>query len=157
MRLRTLLSGFWLNRHTISPLKLFLLLSLIVFSITFIFPFSTLAVETQPTGLKALQKGAADVGREVLGQEFKDEEAARKQLVTTIGKIINGFLTFLGIVFVLLILYAGFLWMTAGGSADKVGQAKKILTNAIIGLVIIVSAYAIANFVIDVLVKATTK
>ena len=53
-------------------------------------------------------------------------------------------------------LYAGFLWLTSAGSEEKVGQAKKIITSAIIGLVIIFISYAIATFVITQLIKATT-
>ncbi|HSD12578.1 MAG TPA: pilin [Patescibacteria group bacterium] len=63
-----------------------------------------------------------------------------------VGRIIRYFLGLLGIIAVVLVMYAGYLWMTAGGEAEKVDKAKKILTNAVIGLVIIVSAYAIVAF-----------
>ncbi len=70
-------------------------------------------------------------------------------LITIIGRIINIALGFLGIIFLVLLLYAGFLWMTAAGDATKIEQAQKILRNAIIGLVIIVSAWAITAFIIS--------
>jgi len=54
-----------------------------------------------------------------------------------------------------LIIYAGFLWMTAGGNPEQVDKAKQWLTNAIIGLAIILAAYAISGFVIDNLFAAT--
>ena len=54
-----------------------------------------------------------------------------------IARIINIALGFLGIIAVILIIYAGWLWMTAGGEADKIDRAKRILTGAIIGLIII--------------------
>jgi hypothetical protein len=66
-----------------------------------------------------------------------------------IGTLINVFLGLLGVVFLLLVLYAGFLWMTAGGDDKQVEKARKMLTNATIGLVIILSAYAITTFVIN--------
>jgi hypothetical protein len=69
-----------------------------------------------------------------------------------IGSIINIALGFLGIVLLAYLLYAGFLWMTAGGSSEKVDQAKGMIKNAIIGLVIIVAAFAISNFVLTSLV-----
>lgn len=78
-----------------------------------------------------------------------------QDLPTLIGNFINVFLSVLGIIFVVLIVYAGFLYMTAGGDDDGVKKAKKLLSQAIIGLVIIVAAYAISNFVIDSLVSAT--
>lgn len=72
------------------------------------------------------------------------------------ARIIRTALGLLGIVAVVLILYGGFTWMTAGGSEDRISKAKQILVNAVIGLVIILSAYAIASFVISSLVDATT-
>ncbi|OGY45659.1 MAG: hypothetical protein A3J62_00640 [Candidatus Buchananbacteria bacterium RIFCSPHIGHO2_02_FULL_38_8] len=69
--------------------------------------------------------------------------------------IIRFLLGFLGIIAVLIVLYGGFVWMTAGGNEEKVGTAKKIITAGIIGLVIIFIAYAIASFVIGQLITAT--
>lgn len=64
------------------------------------------------------------------------------------GRIINFALGFLGIIAVGLILYSGFLWMTAAGNEDKVEDAKKILKNGVIGLVIILASWAIATFIL---------
>ena len=57
-------------------------------------------------------------------------------------------MTFLGIIAVVIILLGGFKWMTAAGNEDKVAEAKKIISAGIIGLVIILSAFLIVNFVI---------
>ncbi len=70
-------------------------------------------------------------------------------------RIINVALGLIGIILVSLIVYAGFLWMTSGGDAEKTGKAKKTITNAIIGLVIILSAWAITRFVIERLLEVT--
>lgn len=67
----------------------------------------------------------------------------------TIGGIVNIFLGFLGILATLLLLYGGYLWMTSRGNADKVQRAKMLIASAIIGLVIIISAYAIARFILN--------
>ncbi|MFZ2803968.1 MAG: Ig-like domain-containing protein [Patescibacteria group bacterium] len=75
--------------------------------------------------------------------------------ITIAVRIINVALGLLGIILVALILYAGFIYMTSGGEAAKTTQAKKIITNAIIGLIIILSAWAITNFVIANLLNAT--
>ena len=74
----------------------------------------------------------------------------------TIGRIINVALSLLGVIVLVIIIYGGFLWMTAGGNDEKVSEAKKWIFGGIIGLVIILSAYAIASFVIANLVNATT-
>ena len=69
-------------------------------------------------------------------------------LPEAIGRIIGFFLSFLGILAVILFLYAGFLWMTAGGDSGKVDKAKSYMKNAVIGIVIILAAYIITDFVI---------
>jgi hypothetical protein len=74
-------------------------------------------------------------------------------IATTVGKIIGIALGFLGIILVVLLIYGGFLWMTARGNEEQVKKAKNILENAAIGLVIIILAYSITFFVIDQLVK----
>ncbi len=73
-----------------------------------------------------------------------------------VGNIIKVVLTFLGVVVIVIVIYAGFLWMTAGGNPEDVTKAKQWLTNAVIGLAIILAAYAITNFVITSLLDATT-
>lgn len=74
----------------------------------------------------------------------------------TVARIIRTAMSLLGIVAVVIVLIGGFTWMTAGGSDEKVGEAKKWIYSGVIGLVIILSAYAIASFVIQNLVNATT-
>lgn len=73
---------------------------------------------------------------------------------TTIAGAIQALLGILGIVFLILIIYAGFLWMTAGGNSDRVKKARSLLLNSVIGLIIIVSAYAISDFVLQSLQDA---
>lgn len=74
----------------------------------------------------------------------------------TVARIIRVAMGLLGIVAVVIILIGGFTWMTAGGNEEKVGEAKKWIFAGVIGLAIILSAYALANFVITNLVNATT-
>jgi len=71
------------------------------------------------------------------------------------AKIINVSLGFLGIIAVIIMVYAGWLWMTSGGSADKIDKAKKMLIGALIGLLIILSSWAIASYVVNNLWNAT--
>lgn len=71
------------------------------------------------------------------------------------AEVISILLGFLGIVAVVLIILAGFKWMTAGGDKSKIDEAKSLMTNAVIGLVIILSAWALSNFVINNAMKVT--
>lgn len=76
------------------------------------------------------------------------------ELPSLIGSIIYTFLGLLGVIFLILVIYAGFLWMTAGGAEDKVKKAKTYLINAVIGLVLILTAYGITAFVMGILVDS---
>jgi hypothetical protein len=69
------------------------------------------------------------------------------------SNIIRLALTFLGILSVIIILIGGFKWMTAAGNEDGVADAKKILIAGVIGLVIILASWGIANFVLGSLVN----
>ncbi len=65
-----------------------------------------------------------------------------------IGRLVQFFLSFLGIIALILIMYAGFIWMTSNGDEDKINSAKQTLKNAIIGLAIVLSAWAITTFLL---------
>ena len=71
-----------------------------------------------------------------------------------IGNLIQGVLAFLGVAALVIVVYAGVLWLTSGGVPDKVDKAKKVLAAAIIGLIIIFSSYAITGFVVNLIVNA---
>lgn len=72
-----------------------------------------------------------------------------------IANIIRVALGLLGITTVVLMVYAGYMWMTSAGEEEKVAAAKNTIKNAAIGLAIILSAYAIVSFVISKLLEAT--
>jgi hypothetical protein len=73
----------------------------------------------------------------------------------TVGSIINVALGLLGIVAVVIVLIGGFEWMTAGGNEEQTSKAKQRILAGVIGLAIILSAYAISRFVVGSLVNAT--
>ncbi|HAM88221.1 MAG: hypothetical protein US83_C0010G0040 [Candidatus Falkowbacteria bacterium GW2011_GWC2_38_22] len=82
---------------------------------------------------------------ENVGLPAAADEDVRDMAVT----IIKYLITFLGIIAVVIILYGGFVWMTAAGNDDRVGKAKSIIIAGVIGLVVIIAAFAIVNFVIN--------
>jgi len=95
---------------------------------------------------------------ELLPEDFGEATGlGTGDLQDTIGYVIRAALGFLGIIAVVIILIGGFKWMTASGSEEKVQEAQKLIVAGIIGLAIILSAYAIASFVIEQLVEATTQ
>lgn len=76
-------------------------------------------------------------------------------LTETVAGIIQVIIGFLGVVAIIIILLGGLKWMTSAGNEEKVGEAKKLLTAGVIGLIIILAAYAITTFVIEALISAT--
>ena len=68
--------------------------------------------------------------------------------------IVKYLMTFLGIIAVVVILIGGFRWMTAGGNEDKIASAKKTITAGAIGLIVILAAFAIVTFVIQITTNA---
>lgn len=65
------------------------------------------------------------------------------------GNIIRAVLSILGIIILIFILYGGYLWLASGGNEQMVKKAKDILTNAAIGLIIILAAFAITTFIVQ--------
>jgi len=82
--------------------------------------------------------------------------SADSDIRVVISRIIRVVLELLGLIFLVLIIVAGFKWMMAGGDEEKVTSAKKLLTNSVIGLVIILIAFSIATFIFNSLQYATT-
>lgn len=72
---------------------------------------------------------------------------AGASLESVVGRLINGALSLVGIIFLVLMVYAGYLWMTARGEEEQVKKAQSIIRSSIIGIVIVVSAYAITFFI----------
>jgi hypothetical protein len=73
------------------------------------------------------------------------------------ASVIKIFLGFLGIIAVVLILLAGFKYMRAGGESGEAEEAMNQLKAAVIGLIIILAAYGIANFILNSVLTATTQ
>ena len=75
--------------------------------------------------------------------------------ITIVTNLINLALGLLGLIAVIIILIGGFKWMTASGNDDAVNTAKKMITQGLIGLVIILAAWGIARWVITVIAEQT--
>jgi cytochrome bd-type quinol oxidase subunit 2 len=78
------------------------------------------------------------------GYETPDSET---QFAEILGTVVSAFLSLLGIIFIVLIIYAGHNWMVASGNEEKLQKAKATLWRAVIGLIIIIGAWAIWIFV----------
>jgi len=131
-----------------------LLKKLFAFSI-FIFAFFSFFYLLSSTPVFAVD-GDAAITPDAFGTEFGASTGlGSEDIRLTIAKIIRALLGLLGILSLSIMVYAGYIIMTSGGEADKVTRGKKWMINAAIGLGIILSSFAIVQFVISRLADAT--
>jgi len=102
-------------------------------------------------GLSAIKSGVTKTaGGAGLGS------TSSPSLETVIGLIINSILSMVGIILLCYLIYGGFRWMTAGGDTKGVTEAQAIIKNAVIGIIIIALAYVIADWVLKMLITASS-
>ncbi len=77
-------------------------------------------------------------------------------LESTVINIVQWILGLLGLIAVVFILYGGFVWLTAGGNEEKVSTAKRVIGQAVVGLIIVLLAWAIVIFVVNTSADVTT-
>ena len=120
---------------------LFVLLSLLILPY-FVFAQDNTNSNNPMSRLEAV--GSGDQGAYV--------EANRFTLSEILGQAVSILLSFLGIIFIILIILAGYRWMTAGGNQETISKAKGSLKSSIIGLLIVVGAYAIWELIASQLI-----
>ncbi len=80
---------------------------------------------------------------------YFSETRQEGSLLIIIGGLINVFMGLLGMLAVVLMLYGGFIWMTAQGDPEKVQKAQNIIKTAVVGIIVIFAAWALATFAIN--------
>ena len=117
---------------------------LILLVVILVLPYFVFAENSALEALKNIQpdSGYAEVGSD-------------NNFAVIAGTIVGGFLSLLGIIFISLMIYAGFNWMSASGDEEKLNRAKNTIRRAIIGIVIVIGSYAIWNFVLLKLIFGT--
>jgi hypothetical protein len=121
----------------------FLILPLFfLLSFGFILTIPASAQTSDPT-LTGLNKTATEV------EAFKTQTSKSYTgfLQTKAGQIVGLVLSFVGVIFLVLMIYAGILWMTAAGNEQQVAKAKSLMINATIGLIVVFAAYALTSFI----------
>ncbi|MFH1187264.1 MAG: hypothetical protein V1688_00190 [bacterium] len=123
-----------------------LVLSVYFFTAGFVFNASA-QLQTE------LNKKLTDVG---ISANY-DTNASQQDiaLATYVGKIINYSLSMLGVIFLALLVYGGFIWMLAKGDSEEVTKSKDIIINAVIGIVVVLISYAITYYVVANLANTT--
>ncbi len=132
-----------MNKKTIKILLVIMIWSGFFFSAT-----TPLLATSTDAGTK-IKQGIIDTG---IAAELGNADTDIRE---TTALIIRYLLGFLGILFTILIIYGGFLWMTAAGNDQQIDKARKILTQAAIGLLIVVLAYALSSWIFKIILRAT--
>lgn len=70
--------------------------------------------------------------------------------------VINYLLSFIGIIFFCLLIYAGYLWMMARGNEEEIKKAQKIIREAVVGIIVILVARIITEFLLTQFGTVTT-
>ena len=96
-------------------------------------------------------------GLESTAEDVLGPHATGPSTVVIVGWILQGALTLVGVIFLVLFVYAGFRWMTAKGNSEDVEKSKKIMINATIGLIVVLAAYATTKFTVDAIIASTAK
>ncbi|HPD08099.1 MAG TPA: hypothetical protein P5194_01190 [Patescibacteria group bacterium] len=120
--------------------KKLLILSIIIITGQLLTSPTAQAQQPNEDVIKHLQIVAADSN---VYSPYTNEDT----LLNNVASIIKVVLGLLGTIFVILMIYAGILWMTAGGNDTQVKKAQNIIQRAVIGLIIVVLAYAITYFI----------
>ncbi len=107
--------------------------------------------ETPPDGNVITTRGEAFGFGTRLDKVAGDLKGANPDLKVEerVGSIIAIFLSFLGIIFLVLMIWAGFNWMLSGGDEEKIRKSQAMIKAAVIGLIIVVAAYALSVFIIE--------
>lgn len=128
----------------------FLLTSICSLSLCFLIFGSQMASASIWENITDKDKGGlTEIGNTVFGNE-----EPKNTIPEIVARIINYLFSFLGVIFLVLIIYGGFLYMTAAGDSDKISTSKDIIISASIGLAIILASYSISYFIIKNLTQA---
>ena len=120
-------------------------------------PTTTFAQAADESAEKELPKAAQTVlgGLDKAAVEGAGFDKEATDISSIVAGIVNAVMAASGIVFLILIVYGGLLYMIAGGQEDSIKKAKRILTSGIIGLIIITASYAISFYILEKLATAT--
>jgi len=123
----------------------------LLFALTFLISF-LITPSIQATSIyDKVNTGAQSTIKNAYGDKINtaiNPETGDNPFIKPLIVVLNQLLNFIGVLFFLLLLYAGSLWMNAKGKEEEIEKAKKITKEAIIGLVIIIMARLITEFLL---------
>ncbi len=139
-----------MNTTKVKLINIFIVIAVLLTAFQLILAFGISS--TNAGNLWEMQEGMqSEIGDKAFGQS-----GTPKDIRLVVAGFIRVFLGILGIVFTILVMAAGYMWMTAGGNDEQVNKAKSQLTRAVIGLIVILMAWFIASFAVGCLSDITS-
>ncbi|MFH0854462.1 MAG: hypothetical protein V1891_03140 [bacterium] len=128
----------------------FIKIIFIFFIVAFLPVFIARAAGDAEEMMRSLNTTGAKGFLEAISKEsYKTDTVGESSLIDLIGLIIFILISLLGLFFVIKLIVAGYLWMTASGNEEQVGKSKSIIFSSIIGLVIVLSAFVLSWWVLE--------
>ncbi len=121
-----------------------------LFILFFVFNFSLANTSAAPNLKDAFNSNLNSTAEKAAYKINPDDTDA---LADSINSMINIVLTLLGVIFIGLSVYGGFLYMTARGNEEQTKKGQSVIVQSLIGLIIVLSAYAISFFVFSFFIK----
>ena len=121
--------------------------SLMLTALLFIPVLAHAATEASESVQHSIISGLGDAAREA-DLPLNESNVSGAELPDLAGQVIGTALSMIGVLFFILAVYGGFVWMTAKGESERVERGKETVIAATIGVVIIVASYALTNFVL---------
>lgn len=132
-----------MKKHLLAKQALSLFLLSFIFGIFFVLPVFAAQGDVNPPA----------TNKPVTGKQLYNPLGAT-DVQTMIGRAINGVMGVVGSLALLMFVYGGLLWMTSGGSQDRVKKGKDIILWSSIGMAVIFGAYALTKFIITALTNS---
>lgn len=121
------------------------ILTFLIFPLFFLISVGFLLIS--PVNADATLDGLNKTASEVDAFKTQTGKSYAGFLQTKTGQIVGVVLSFVGVIFLGLMIYAGITWMTAAGNEQQVAKAKSLMINATIGIIVVFAAYAITSFI----------
>jgi len=116
----------------------------LIASLFLLLVFPALAAPNDSSFIKGLNNAADKTG----GAGYSEVVSPMETIAKLVGKALTPM--FIGVTFLIIMLYAGFVWMMARGNEQDVEKAKNIIIYAVIGLVVVLAAYAIVKLILPI-------
>ena len=127
--------------------KILILFFIIIFGANLLAPLGVSASPSLKDAFNIDNKNNNDPLDKIANTAGYKTDSAKTQLNDYVSLIISTILSILGVLFMILLIYGSFLWITDQGNTTQVDKAKKLIAAAIVGLIIILLSYAISIFV----------